>query len=161
MEDLTSPKAADINKHFEELDIEDILNAVKCKVLNLENEFNQNEVTQTQSAFIGIEDIIEGARENVDIGVPVQGEILNEVISGARRGTLIIRSGSSGVSKTRQAVGDACLIAYPFRYDHYQKEYGKPWSAPLPVHLHHHNQYKRSFPQSQAHRPQDKMYCVL
>ena len=88
-----------------------------------ENEFNQNEVTQTQSAFVGIEDVIEGARENVDIGVPVQGEILNEVISGARRGTLIIRSGSSGVSKTRQAVGDACLIAYPFRYDSYKQEW--------------------------------------
>ena len=123
IEDLTSPKAADINKHFEELDIEDILDTVKRKVLYLENEFNQNEVTQTQSAFVGIEDIIEGARENVDIGVPVQGEILNEVISGARRGTLIIRSGSSGVSKTRQAVGDACLIAYPFRYDSYKQQW--------------------------------------
>ena len=117
IEDLTNPKALDINKHFEELEIDDIINGLKRKVLNIENKFTQNEVTQTESAFTGILDIIEGARESVDIGVPIQGEILNEVISGARRGTLVIRSGSSGLGKSRQAVGDACLIAYPFRYE--------------------------------------------
>ena len=83
----------------------------------MENEFTQNEVTRTESAFTGIEDIIESAQLQTDIGVPVQGDILNEVISGARRGTLIIRSAASGTGKTRQAVGDACLIAYPFRYE--------------------------------------------
>ena len=101
IEDLTNPKALDVNKHFEELEIDDIINGLKRKVLNIENKFTQNEVTQTESAFTGILDIIEGARESVDIGVPIQGEILNEVISGARRGTLVIRSGSSGLGKSR------------------------------------------------------------
>lgn len=117
IEDLTNPKALEINKNFESLEIDDILTALKKKVLNLENKFTQNEVTQTESAFNNILNIIEDARANVDIGVPVQGEILNEVISGARLGTLVVRSASSGTGKTRQAVGDACLIAYPFRYD--------------------------------------------
>lgn len=117
IEDLTNPKALEINKNFEDLDIDDILDVIKRKVLGLENQFTQNEVTQTESAFTGIEQIIEDARTNIDIGVPVQGEILNEVISGARRGALIVRSAGSGTGKTRQAVGDACLIAYPFRYD--------------------------------------------
>ena len=117
IEDLTNPKALEVNKNFESLEIDDILTTLKKKVLNLENKFTQNEVTQTESAFNNILDIIEDARANVDIGVPVQGEILNEVISGARLGTLIVRSASSGTGKTRQAVGDACLIAYPFRYD--------------------------------------------
>lgn len=117
IEDLTNPKALDVNKHFEELEISDIIDGLKRKVLNIENKFTQNEVTQTESAFTGILDIIEGARENLDIGVPVQGEILNEVISGARKGTLIIRSAGSGTGKSRHAVGDACLIAYPFRYE--------------------------------------------
>ena len=117
IEDLTNPKALEINKDFVKLDIEDILETIKRKILNLENKFTQNEVTQTQSAFDNINDIIAAAVENTDIGVPVQGELLNEVISGARLGTLIIRSAASGVGKTRQAVGDACLIAYPFRYE--------------------------------------------
>ena len=117
IEDLTNPKAFEVNKNFEKLEIDEILDALKRKVLGLENEFTQNEVTRTESAFTGIEDIIESAQLQTDIGVPVQGDILNEVISGARRGTLIIRSAASGTGKTRQAVGDACLIAYPFRYE--------------------------------------------
>ena len=117
IEDLTNPKALEVNKNFEKLEIDEILDVLKRKVLGLENEFTQNEVTRTESAFTGIEDIIESAQLQTDIGVPVQGDILNEVISGARRGTLIIRSAASGTGKTRQAVGDACLIAYPFRYE--------------------------------------------
>lgn len=117
IEDLTNPKALEVNKDFEALEVDDILDTLKRKVLGLENKFTQNEVTQTEMAFTGIENIIQDAVNNVDIGVPVQGEILNEVISGARLGTLIIRSAGSGTGKTRQAVGDACLIAYPFRYE--------------------------------------------
>ena len=123
IEDLTNPKALEINKNFEELEIDDILDVLKRKVLGLENQFTQNEVTQTESAFTGIEAIIEGARENIDIGVPVQGDILNEVISGARRGTLIVRSAGSGTGKSRCAVGDACIIAYPFRFDNVEDKW--------------------------------------
>ena len=117
IEDATNPKASETNKKFEKLEVDDILNSLKQQVLTLENSFIQNEVTQTESAAFNIQDIIDNANSRVDIGVPVQGEILNEVISGARLGTLIIRSAASGTGKTRQAVGDACLIAYPFRYD--------------------------------------------
>ena len=123
IEDLTNPKAIEVNKEFEHLTVDDILTAIKKKVLNLENQFTQNEVTQTESAFTNIQEIIDNAVNSVDIGVPVQGEILNEVIAGARLGTLIIRSASSGTGKTRQAVGDACLIAYPFRYDTFKQKW--------------------------------------
>lgn len=123
IEDLTNPNALEVNKNFEELDIDDILEALKRKVLGLENKFTQHEITQTESAFSGIEDIIQNAKDKVDIGAPVQGEILNEVISGARLGTFIVRSAASGTGKTRQAVGDACLIAYPFRYEPHEKKW--------------------------------------
>ena len=117
IEDLTNPDALDINKKFEDLTIDDILDTVKRKVLNIEHNFIQNDVTQTESAFEGIQDIIDAAADYSDVGVPVQGEILNEVLSGARLGAFIIRSAGSGTGKTRQAVGDACLIAYPMRYE--------------------------------------------
>ena len=123
IEDLTNPRALEVNKDFEELEINDILDVLKRKVLGLENKFTQKEVTQTESAFEGIEDIIKDAVENVDIGAPVQGELLNEVMSGARLGTFIVRSAASGTGKTRQAVGDACYIAYPFRYEPVKKKW--------------------------------------
>ena len=123
IEDLTKPNALEVNQKFEELDIDDILEALKKKLLGIEREFIQHEVTQTESAFYNIKEIIEAAAEGADIGVPIQGEILNEVLAGARLGTLIIRSAGSGTGKTRQAVGDACLIAYPFRYEDSKKEW--------------------------------------
>ena len=49
--------------------------------------------------------------------MPIQGEIYNKIINGAERGTLTIRSAPSGTFKTRQAVADACYLAYPLRYD--------------------------------------------
>lgn len=123
IEDLTKPNALEVNQKFEELDIDDILEALKKKLLGIEREFIQHEVTQTESAFYNIKEIIEAAADGADIGVPIQGEILNEVLAGARLGTLIIRSAGSGTGKTRQAVGDACLIAYPFRYEDSKKEW--------------------------------------
>ena len=118
IEDLTDPKALEVNQKFEELEIDDILEVLKRKLLGIEHKFIQNEVTQTESADFNIRSIIEDAQKGNDIGVPIQGEIINEVIAGARLGTLVVRSAASGTGKTRQAVGDACFIAYPFRYDH-------------------------------------------
>ena len=62
IEDLTNPRALEVNKNFEKLEIDEILETLKKKVLGLENEFTQNEVTHTESAFTGIEDIIENAQ---------------------------------------------------------------------------------------------------
>lgn len=123
IEDLTNPKALEVNQNFEELDIDDILENIKKKILGIEHKFIQNEVTQTESAFYNIQDIIDNAFTGADVGFPIQGEIINEVIAGARLGTLVIRSAGSGTGKTRQAVGDACYLAYPFRYEWEKKEW--------------------------------------
>jgi len=115
--DLTKPNALEVNRHFDELTIDDILETVKKKLLEIEHKFIQNDVTQTERATFNIEYILEDAEKGIDIGIPIQGDILNEVVAGARLGTLMIRSAGSGTGKTRQAVGDACLIAYPMRYE--------------------------------------------
>ncbi len=117
VENPLKPKDFEVNERFEKLDIEDILTGIKQKLLKIEREYIQNDTTETQNVFSGIEDIINAADAQIDVGIPIQGEIFNEVIAGARKGVFVLRSGSSGVSKTRQAVGDACYIAFPFRYD--------------------------------------------
>lgn len=116
-ENLTDPNAVDINQNFEKLEISDILGEIKKRVLQVESTFLRNDVSESQTAYCGMEELLEDLGNGSDIGKPIQGAILNEVVAGARKGTFYIRSGSSGVSKTRQAVGDACYLAYPFRYD--------------------------------------------
>lgn len=120
VEDAISEKDLKINEKFESLEIEDILNGIKQKLLGIERDFIQNDTTETINVFEGIEQIIENANDRVDVGPPIQGDIFNEVIAGARRGIFVLRSGGSGVSKTRQAVGDACFLAFPFRYEEEQ-----------------------------------------
>lgn len=118
IEDLTNDKAYEVNSKFESLTIQDIIDGIKKKILGLENSYIKNDATETRNVFEGLEDLLSSIKEgNSGIGMPLQGAIYNTVVSGARRGALYIRSGGSGVSKTRQAVGDACYLAFPFRYN--------------------------------------------
>ena len=116
-ENPLDPNADEINSHFEELSISDIIDRSKRKLLELERDYMQNDVSETRSAAQGLDDVINSFYTQKDVGVPLQGEIFNEVMSGARKGTLMIRSGSSGLGKSRRMVGDACYLAYPIRYD--------------------------------------------
>ncbi len=117
VEDLTSPKAAEINSQFESLTIKDIVDGVKRKLLKLENQYGQSEEVQVESIADGIDDFIDDLSTNIEIGKPIQGSIYTQVIDGAQKGALTIRSGSSGLGKTRQAVGDACMLAFPIRFN--------------------------------------------
>lgn len=116
VEDAISPEAIKINERFESLEIEDILEGIKRKLLGIEREFIQNDTTETINVFDGIEEIIAEAEERLDVGAPLQGEIFNEVCAGARKGIFVVRSAGSGTGKTRQSVGDACYLAFPYRY---------------------------------------------
>ena len=116
-ENLTNPRALEINDKFEQLTISDIIDKTKAKVLGIEKEYLKTDVTETRTVVEGIEELIEGMDEKEEIGVPIQGKIFNEITAGARKGALYIRSAASGTSKTRQAVGDACFLAFPLRYN--------------------------------------------
>ena len=116
-DDLTNPDSQEINGRFEFLSLKDITNGVRNKILNLETKYEVNDEVETESAADGIEELLEQLSKNQEIGMPVQGVIYNQVIDGARKGTLTIRSAASSVGKTRNAVADACYLAYPIRYN--------------------------------------------
>ena len=116
-DDLTNPKSQEINEKFESLTIKDITNGVRKKLLGLESKYEVNDEVEIQSAASGIDEFVEQLGVAYEIGMPVQGSIYNQIIDGAKKGTLTIRSAGSGIGKTRNAVADACYLAYPFRYN--------------------------------------------
>ena len=116
-EDLTNPNSQKINEAFEFLTLKDITDEVRKKILGLETKYEVNDEIEIESAASGIENFVEQLSEVQEIGLPVQGAIYNQIIDGARKGTLTIRSAASSVGKTRNAVADACYLAYPFRYN--------------------------------------------
>lgn len=122
-DDLTDAKAMEVNAAFEELTPKDITNRVRQKLLSIESEYAQSEEVVIESMADGFDELIDNMGEDVEIGKPLQGSIYTQVINGAVKGTLTIRSGSSGLGKTRQAIGDACLLAYPVRYNWVSKQW--------------------------------------
>lgn len=120
-EDLTIN--SEVNAKFEELTVEDICSTVRNKIANLESTYVTSGEIEVEKASDNILDFIQNLNDTIEIGAPVQGTIYSEVISGAQLGTLTIRSGSSGLGKTRQAIGDACYLAYPVRYNESRQEW--------------------------------------
>jgi replicative DNA helicase len=116
-EDLTASNATEINQRFEDLTISDIITGVKKKLLILESDYATTEEVQEWNIADDVDELVESFGEDGSVGLPIQGAIFNKVIDGAQRSCLTIRSGASGTGKTRNAVADACLLAFPLRYN--------------------------------------------
>ena len=116
-EDLTAANAMEINQRFEELTVSDIITAVKKRLLVLESNYAGTEEVQEWNIGDDIDDIVEAFGAEGSVGLPIQGSIFNKIIDGAQRSCLTIRSGASGTGKTRNAVADACLLAFPIRFN--------------------------------------------
>lgn len=117
IENLTNPKAAEVNENFENLEIDDIITAIKKKVLSLEKSYVQDNNVESWTVADKIDSIIGNFGKVDNLGKSINGAIVSEVLNGAELGALTIRSLASGIGKTRLAVADACKLAYPFYWD--------------------------------------------
>ena len=128
-EDMTDPRSDEINGRFEQLTAKEICDAIKGKLILLESGYVKTGEVETQKAAAGIREFLQEMNETIQIGPPVQGHIYNKIFDGAMKTALYIRSGSSGLGKTRQAVGDACHLAYPIRYNSTTREWEQKGSC--------------------------------
>ena len=129
IEDLSHPNAIEVNERFEELTAQDICNQLKRKLLSHESEYASPEEVKVESAVSGMRDLIKSMSETISFGLSLQGHIYNQVLGGAEKQALTIRSGCSGLGKTRQAVGDACYLAYPVRYNRATRQWEQHGNA--------------------------------
>lgn len=116
-EDLTNPKAKIINDEFEELEVSDIFDKLRNKIMGLETTYSTGDASETSTADKNIDELLSRLRIAPEIGAQLQGDIFNTICRGARKSKFYIRSASSGTGKTRAAVGDACYVSYPIRYN--------------------------------------------
>lgn len=110
VEDLTDPRALEVNSNFEALSIKNIIDRVKKKLARLDSEYAKTNEITVEKVADGIDDFLSSLRECNEIGLPIQGKIINHVISGAQRGCLTIRSAASGVGK---ALPNSTVIPTP------------------------------------------------
>ena len=117
VEDTLNPRYQEINAHFEEVSATDITNSFRKKLNRIEGEIGINQENKVCHANDGVKELLASLKLAPDTGPRLQGKIFNTVVRGARRGKFFLRSASSGLGKTRRAVGDACYLSYPIRYN--------------------------------------------
>lgn len=115
--DVSPIEEAQIQEHFDEASIEDILNSVEGKYNIIRNEFLQGG-SMNGDPSEGIFELIDELQKLPNIGPSLEGEFLSTAVRGARQGCFYLKTASSGAGKTRTAVFDACHLAYPIRYSH-------------------------------------------
>lgn len=116
-EDLANPKAVEINDNFENMRIEEIFMFYKRKIMGVESKYQSGSSRPSIEASSGIRELIKNMKIHPEVGSRLQGQDFNTICRGARKGKFYIRTMASGVGKTRAAVGDACMLAYPIRYN--------------------------------------------
>ena len=94
--------------------IKDILNTIRGNLATIENRHIGKEDGTSQEAAVGMRALVAQLLERPEVGLPLDGEIINWATRGARLGKLYIYSGSSGSGKSRYMVGNACAISMPF-----------------------------------------------
>ena len=98
-EDILNPNYAEINERFERMSVEDILNKLKMELNSYESKFVLKSVVEELKAVDGIEQLIIDLQQKPEIGCKLQGDIINSITRGGRKGKLYIRSAGSGVGK--------------------------------------------------------------
>ena len=116
-ENLLLDEAQKINERFEESSIKDLLDRVLTRISTLEDKYKVNQENKSYKISEGLTNLIKDFETSPDIGGNLQGKIFNTVVRGARKGKYYIRSKSTGAGKTRDMIGDACYLAFPYRFN--------------------------------------------
>jgi replicative DNA helicase len=114
-------KRQQLEEKLEKSTINEIVQFYMGKISNIESKFVNRQSFNFGSAFEGIIPLLERLKEQPEIGIPIQGEILTTITRGSRKSKFYILSAASGRGKSRAMVGHSCFMSYPFRWD-LQKE---------------------------------------
>lgn len=112
-----SESERELSTKFANSSTEDILEQIQSDFVKIQSKYVLKDTSEVQTLFAGMEEMLEDLKETPEIGLPLQGKLFNHIVSGAIFGRFYLRSGASGLGKTRNLMGDACHFAYPIRYD--------------------------------------------
>ena len=115
--DILNKNYSAIQERFDNLSISDIFSEIKKKLFSLEENYVTSSTSGSSKASEHMKELKEQYKQTPEIGRPLQGEIYNTVVRGARKGKYYLRSAPTGGGKTRLMAGDACNLAIPIYYD--------------------------------------------
>ena len=98
---------------FNKLTVQDILNHIRNKIQLVENHNITKQENTGQYAAKNLRELVQSLKMTPEVGIPLEGKMLNYATRGARKGKMYLYSAPSGGGKTRTLVGNACSIAFP------------------------------------------------
>ena len=112
-----------MQQKFDQMDLSDIINYFEKKMIDIKAQYYDEEDQIGQHAGKNMQQLKDEFKESPEMGVPLNGDILNTIVRGARLKKIYMRSSYTGGGKTRLAVADICKIAVPWFYDLKEKKW--------------------------------------
>jgi replicative DNA helicase len=103
--------------------LETIAEVIDKKILDIKIKYVDDSNSDFTQAGTGIKELIQKLKDEPDIGYPMFGPLINAITRGQRLGKFFLRSGSTGLGKTRSMVADCCNTACSWRYDSYSNKW--------------------------------------
>ena len=94
-----------------------ITNKIREKLVKIDNVHIGKDEGTSQIASKGLRNLVNELKANPEVGLPLDGEIVNYATRGARLGKLYTYSAPTSGGKTRFMVGNACAISLPYIND--------------------------------------------
>ena len=111
--DILNRNAED--EKLNKMSVDDIVKVWKDTLENISGKHaGRDSLKDSINASKGLYDLIQGFIEVPDVGLPLEGDLVNSVSRGARLGKLYTYSSSTGGGKTRYMVGNACALSLPY-----------------------------------------------
>ena len=90
---------------------------IRALLVDIENKHIGKDNSTSQTVGKGIRELVVELKAQPEVGLPLDGDIVNFAARGARLGKLYTYSAPSGAGKTRYMVGNACAISMPYLDD--------------------------------------------
>lgn len=120
---LDPVKLVQMQKQFDSLSVNDIINYVELKLIDIKQDFgNANNIVQCKAGQ-DLRDNIEKLKQTPDIGLSLQSPKLTTIYRGQRLGGFYVESSAQGVGKSRRMAGESAHLAVPEYYDLQKKKW--------------------------------------
>lgn len=97
---------------LESMTTNEIIDYFTNKFIEVRDDWNIEEGTTLDfKAGDDLDTLLSRIQEEPDMGYPFQNGYYNKLFRGMRKGKFLLRSGSTGTGKTRQAIKDMCTVA--------------------------------------------------
>jgi replicative DNA helicase len=121
---VIDPKESEeMTAEFDKLTIDNIIEIYDKKLLEISDQFSNNQETKTIHAASNAKELLQKFKKTPDYGISLIGDIQNTIFRGAKLKSLGLRSAPSNLGKTRIALGEATDMAIDEIYDLKKKQW--------------------------------------